>query len=85
MNSSLVAPSLASRYSSTRATDAKSRSVDGGFVALVIGGGVGVDCGSGGVKDGIDYGITVVNIGEDSVITKTGTVRSVGVCWLGTS
>ncbi|GJW51232.1 hypothetical protein Tco_0092583 [Tanacetum coccineum] len=85
MNSSLVAPNLASRCSSTRATDAKSRSVDGGFLALVVGGGVGVDCGGGGVKDGIYCGMTVEYIGKDSVITETSTVRSVGVCLLGTS
>ncbi|GJR09242.1 retrovirus-related pol polyprotein from transposon TNT 1-94 [Tanacetum coccineum] len=46
-------------------------SVDGGFVVSVVGGRVGVDCGGGGVKDGIDRGITVVNIGENSVITET--------------
>ncbi|GKB72127.1 hypothetical protein Tco_0933539 [Tanacetum coccineum] len=80
MNSSLVAPSLESRCSSTREkTNAKFRSADGGFVASVVGGGVGVDCGGGGVKDGNDYGMTVVYIGEDSVITETGTIRSVGV------
>ncbi|GJS28301.1 hypothetical protein Tco_0488921 [Tanacetum coccineum] len=66
-------------------TDAKSGSVDGGFIASVVGGGVGVDCGGGGVKDGIDCGMTVEYIGEDSVITETGTVRSMGVCLLGTS
>ncbi|GKG56636.1 hypothetical protein Tco_0579960, partial [Tanacetum coccineum] len=58
---------------------AKFGSVDGGFVALVVGGGVGVDCGGGGAKDGNDYRMTVVNISEDSVITKAGTVRSIGV------
>nr|GFD43979.1 hypothetical protein [Tanacetum cinerariifolium] len=52
-------------------TDAKSRSVDGGFVASVIGGGVGVDCGGGGVKDGIECGMMVEYIGEDSVIIET--------------
>nr|GFA06890.1 hypothetical protein [Tanacetum cinerariifolium] len=66
-------------------TDAKSGSVDRGFVALVVGGGMSVDYGGGGVKDGIDYGMTVEYIGEDSMITETGTVRSVGVCFLGTS
>ncbi|GKD22119.1 hypothetical protein Tco_1223822, partial [Tanacetum coccineum] len=71
MNSSLVAPSLSSRCSSTRATDAKSGSVDGGFVASVVGGGVGVDCGGGGVKDGIDCRMTVEYIGKDSVIIET--------------
>nr|GFC86453.1 hypothetical protein [Tanacetum cinerariifolium] len=50
VKSSLVAPNLASRCSSTRATDVKSRSVDGGFVASVVGGGVDVDCCGGGVK-----------------------------------
>ncbi|GJX76579.1 hypothetical protein Tco_0323390 [Tanacetum coccineum] len=54
-------------------TNAKFGSIDGGFVASVIGGGVGVDCYGGGVKDGNDCGMTVVNIGEDSVIT----VRSI--------
>ncbi|GKE75731.1 hypothetical protein Tco_1537772, partial [Tanacetum coccineum] len=72
MNSPLVAPSLESRCSSTRVkTDAKFGSVDGGFVASVVGGRVGVDCGGGGVKDGNDCGMTVVNIGEDSMIIKT--------------
>ncbi|GKB29134.1 hypothetical protein Tco_0868535 [Tanacetum coccineum] len=76
MNSSLVAPNL---------TDAKSRSVDGGFIALVVVGGVDVDCCGEGMKDGNDYGMTMENTGEESVITKTRTVRSVGVCLLGTS
>ncbi|GKC71740.1 hypothetical protein Tco_1117623, partial [Tanacetum coccineum] len=66
-------------------TDAKSRSIDGGFVASVVDGGMDVDCCGGGVKDGNDYGMTVANIGEESVITETYTVRSVGVCWFGTS
>ncbi|GKE20294.1 hypothetical protein Tco_1431806 [Tanacetum coccineum] len=66
-------------------TDTKSGSVDGGFVASVVGGGVGVDCGGGGVKDDIDCGITVEYIGEDSMITEIGTVRSMRVCLLGTS
>ncbi|GJS34537.1 hypothetical protein Tco_0532919 [Tanacetum coccineum] len=92
MNSSLVAHSLESRCSSTRAvtavlrgsfllssatsffnvvtlllnwkTDAKFRSVDRGFIASVVGGGVGVDCYGGGVKDGNDCGMTVVSIRE---------------------
>ncbi|GKD25831.1 hypothetical protein Tco_1232045, partial [Tanacetum coccineum] len=51
--------------------NAKFGSVDRGFVASIIGGGVGVDCGGGGVKDGNDYGMTVVYTSEDSVITKT--------------
>ncbi|GKE17014.1 hypothetical protein Tco_1424591 [Tanacetum coccineum] len=55
------------------------RSADRGFIASVVGGGVGVDCGGGGVKDGNDCGMTVVYTGENSVITKTGTIRSVGV------
>ncbi|GKA43322.1 hypothetical protein Tco_0736046 [Tanacetum coccineum] len=71
MSSSLVAPNLASRCSSTRVTDAKSRSVDGGFVALVVGGGVDVDCYGGGVKDGNDCGMTVEYAGEESMITET--------------
>ncbi|GJV94550.1 hypothetical protein Tco_1546127 [Tanacetum coccineum] len=54
-------------------TDAKFRSVDRGFVALVVGGRVGVDCGGGGVKDCNDYGMTVEYTGEESVITKIGT------------
>ncbi|GJU38619.1 reverse transcriptase domain-containing protein [Tanacetum coccineum] len=53
-------------------TDTKFGSADRGFVALVVGGGVGVDCGGGGVKDGNDCGMTVVYTGEDSVITETG-------------
>ncbi|GKC29015.1 hypothetical protein Tco_1036309 [Tanacetum coccineum] len=66
-------------------TDAKFGSVDGGFVASVVGGRVGVDCpvveGSKEVKDGYDFGMTVVNhwVGEDSMIIKTSTVRSIGV------
>ncbi|GKG61757.1 hypothetical protein Tco_0623474, partial [Tanacetum coccineum] len=59
--------------------------VDGGFVALVVGGGVGVDNSGGGVKDCNDCGMTVENASEESEITETSTVRSVGVCWLGTS
>ncbi|GJZ51084.1 hypothetical protein Tco_0605599 [Tanacetum coccineum] len=43
-------------------TNAKFGSLDGGFVISVVGGGVGVDCGSGGVKDGNDCGMTVVYI-----------------------
>ncbi|GJW91050.1 hypothetical protein Tco_0168603 [Tanacetum coccineum] len=66
-------------------TDAKLGSVDGGFVASVVGGGVDVDCCGGRVKDDNDCGMTVENTGEESEITETGTVRSVGVLWLGTS
>ncbi|GKG62155.1 hypothetical protein Tco_0632059, partial [Tanacetum coccineum] len=66
-------------------TDAKSGSVVGGFVASVVVGGVNVDYYSGGVKDGNDCGMTIENTSEESVITETGTVRSVGVCLLGTS
>ncbi|GJR81015.1 hypothetical protein Tco_0151800 [Tanacetum coccineum] len=44
---------------------------DRGFVASVVGSGVSVDCYGGGVKDGNDYGMTVVYIGEVSVITET--------------
>ncbi|GKF85797.1 hypothetical protein Tco_0253624, partial [Tanacetum coccineum] len=51
-------------------TNAKSGSVDVGFVASVIGGGMDVDCCGGGVKDGNNFGMTVVNIGEASMITK---------------
>nr|GEV25513.1 hypothetical protein [Tanacetum cinerariifolium] len=62
-------------------TDAKSRSVDGGFVALVVGSGMGVDCGGGGVKDDIYCGMTVEYIGEDSVITEVGCVLSwIAIC-----
>ncbi|GKD76644.1 hypothetical protein Tco_1339265 [Tanacetum coccineum] len=53
-------------------TDAKLGSVDGRFVASVVGGGVGVDNSGGGVKDCNDCGMTVENTGEDSEITKTG-------------
>ncbi|GKB96358.1 hypothetical protein Tco_0982495, partial [Tanacetum coccineum] len=53
-------------------TDAKFRSIDGGFVTSVVGGGVGVDFYNGGVKDGNDCGMMVVYIGEDLVITETG-------------
>ncbi|GJT27052.1 hypothetical protein Tco_0907327 [Tanacetum coccineum] len=74
MNSSLVAPSLTSRCSSTRAIDAKSGSVDGGFVTSVVGGGMDVDCCGGGVKDCNDYRMTVENTSEDSEITKTASV-----------
>nr|GEV32847.1 hypothetical protein [Tanacetum cinerariifolium] len=80
MNSSLMAPNLASICLSTRATDAKSGSADGGFNALVVGGGVDVDSYGGGVKDGKVYGMTVENTCEESEITETGTVKSVSVC-----
>nr|GFD58756.1 hypothetical protein [Tanacetum cinerariifolium] len=52
-------------------TDVKSRSVDGGFVASVVGGGVDVDCCGGGVKDGKDCGMTVEYTCEESKITET--------------
>ncbi|GKG55821.1 hypothetical protein Tco_0574715, partial [Tanacetum coccineum] len=65
-------------------TNTKFGSLDGGFVASVIGGGVGVDYSGGGEKDSNDCGMMMVYIGKDSVITKTGTIRSVGVCLLGT-
>ncbi|GJR16787.1 hypothetical protein Tco_0965314 [Tanacetum coccineum] len=102
MNSFLVAPSLASRCSSTRAltwilrgssflssatsfsnvvtrllnwkTEAKSESVDEGLVASVVGGGVNVDCCSGGMKDVNDYGMTVENTGGESAITEIASV-----------
>ncbi|GKG09459.1 hypothetical protein Tco_0338205, partial [Tanacetum coccineum] len=54
--------------------DAKSRSVDGGFVASVVGGGMDVDCCGRGVKDGNDYGITMENTSEESEITKIASV-----------
>ncbi|GJV13001.1 hypothetical protein Tco_1354542 [Tanacetum coccineum] len=66
MNSSLVALILESRYLSTRVTDAKFGSADRGFVLSVVGGGVGVDCGGGGVKDGNDCRMTVVYIDATS-------------------
>ncbi|GJR44012.1 hypothetical protein Tco_1312115 [Tanacetum coccineum] len=56
--------------------DAKFRSADRGFVASVVGGGVDVNCGGGGVKDGNDYGMTVGYTGEESMITDTGTIRT---------
>ncbi|GKB26526.1 hypothetical protein Tco_0865927 [Tanacetum coccineum] len=68
MNSSLVAPNL---------TDAKSGSVDGGFVALVVGGSVDVDFCGRGVKDGNDYGMTMENTSEESEIIDTKYFRSV--------
>nr|GFB48926.1 hypothetical protein [Tanacetum cinerariifolium] len=49
----------------------KPRSVDGGFVASVVGGGVDVDCCGGGVKDGKDCGMTVEYTCEESKITET--------------
>ncbi|GKF33000.1 hypothetical protein Tco_0106200, partial [Tanacetum coccineum] len=52
-------------------TDAKFGSSDKGFIASVVSGGVGIDYGGGGAKDGNDCGMTVMYIGEDSVITKT--------------
>ncbi|GJR76070.1 hypothetical protein Tco_0088435 [Tanacetum coccineum] len=55
-----------------RKIDAKFGNADRGFVSLVVGGGVGVDCGGGGVKDGNDCMMTVVYTGEDLVITKIG-------------
>ncbi|GKD41131.1 hypothetical protein Tco_1261338, partial [Tanacetum coccineum] len=66
-------------------TDAKSGSVDEGFIALVVGGGVNADYCGRGMKDGNDCRMTVENTGGESAITKTGTVRSLGVCYLGTS
>ncbi|GKD60489.1 hypothetical protein Tco_1297998 [Tanacetum coccineum] len=44
-------------------TDAKG-SVDRGFVASVVGGGVDVDCCDGGVKDGNDCGMTMEYAGR---------------------
>ncbi|GJV50840.1 hypothetical protein Tco_1446581 [Tanacetum coccineum] len=82
----MVVPSLVSRLSSTKVkTDAKSGSIDGGFIASVVGGDVDVDCCGGGVKDGNDCGMMMDNTGEKSEITETCTVRSAGVYWLGTS
>nr|GFC34723.1 hypothetical protein [Tanacetum cinerariifolium] len=52
-------------------TDAKSGSVDGGFVASVFGGGMDVDLCGGGVKYGNDRRMTVENTGEESGITET--------------
>ncbi|GJV48702.1 hypothetical protein Tco_1438914 [Tanacetum coccineum] len=52
-------------------TNAKSRSVDRGFVASVVGGGMDVDCCGRGVKDGNDCGMKMENTGEESEITKT--------------
>nr|GEV47694.1 hypothetical protein [Tanacetum cinerariifolium] len=49
---------------------------DRGFVALVVGGGVSVDCYGGGVKDGNDCEMTVEYTSEELVITETGTIRS---------
>nr|GFA42984.1 hypothetical protein [Tanacetum cinerariifolium] len=69
MNSSLVAPSLASRCSSTRAV---TRVLKGSsFLTSVIGGGVSDDCCGGGVKDGNDRGMAVENTSEESEITET--------------
>ncbi|GJS82259.1 hypothetical protein Tco_0748800 [Tanacetum coccineum] len=48
------------------------RSVDGGIVALVVGGGVDVDCYGGGVKNDKDCGMTVENTGEELELTETG-------------
>ncbi|GJR09842.1 hypothetical protein Tco_0792494 [Tanacetum coccineum] len=50
MNSSMVSPNLMSRCSSTKFTDAKSRSVDRGFVVSINGNGMGVVSIGGGVK-----------------------------------
>nr|GEX67316.1 RNA-directed DNA polymerase, eukaryota, reverse transcriptase zinc-binding domain protein [Tanacetum cinerariifolium] len=73
MNSSLVAPSLASILSSTKSkTEVKSGSVDGGFIATVVGGGVDVDCCGGVVKDGNDCGMTVENTGEELECNRVG-------------
>ncbi|GKG29020.1 hypothetical protein Tco_0416385, partial [Tanacetum coccineum] len=52
-------------------------SADRGFIASVIGGDVGVDCGGEGVNDGKDCGMIVENTCEDSVKIERGTVRSV--------
>nr|GEX13891.1 hypothetical protein [Tanacetum cinerariifolium] len=51
-------------------TDAKFGSRNKGFVASVVGGGCGVDCEGGRVKDGNDCKMIVLYTGEDSVITK---------------
>ncbi|GJV17135.1 hypothetical protein Tco_1362458, partial [Tanacetum coccineum] len=48
-------------------TGVKFRSIDRGFVASVIGGGVGGDCLGGEIRDGNDCGMTVVNIERISV------------------
>nr|GEW21288.1 hypothetical protein [Tanacetum cinerariifolium] len=77
INSSKVFDGLSAE--DERKTDAKFRSVDRGFIASVVGGGVSVDCCGGGVKDGNDSGMTVEYTGEESVITEIGTVRSVVV------
>ncbi|GKG20198.1 hypothetical protein Tco_0379999, partial [Tanacetum coccineum] len=52
-------------------TDAKSGSVDRGFIDSVVSGGVGVDNSGGGVKDCNDFGMMVENTGEESQITET--------------
>nr|GEW56798.1 hypothetical protein [Tanacetum cinerariifolium] len=61
-------------FNSNSNTDAKSGSVDGGFVALVFGGGVDIDCCGGGVKDARDCGMMLENTCEELEITETGTV-----------
>ncbi|GJS23093.1 hypothetical protein Tco_0451725 [Tanacetum coccineum] len=62
------------KFMNSSLTDAKSRSVDGGFVASVVGGGVGVDNSGGGVNDYNDCEMTVEITGEDSDITETASV-----------
>nr|GFA11970.1 hypothetical protein [Tanacetum cinerariifolium] len=52
-------------------TNVKSRSIDGGFVASVVGGGMDVDCCGGRVKDGKDCEMAVENTYEESEITET--------------
>ncbi|GKD14583.1 hypothetical protein Tco_1198990, partial [Tanacetum coccineum] len=59
------------KFMNSSMTDAKSRSIDGRFIASVVGGGVGVDNSGGGVNDYNDCEMTVEITSEDSDITET--------------
>ncbi|GJW46982.1 reverse transcriptase domain-containing protein [Tanacetum coccineum] len=58
------------KFTNSPLTDSKSGSLNGGFVASVVGGGVDIDFCGGGVKDGNDYGMIMEYTGEELVITK---------------
>nr|GEY95104.1 hypothetical protein [Tanacetum cinerariifolium] len=60
-------------------TNAKLGSVDGGFVATVVGGGVGVDCGGGGVKDVIDVERKFMNLSlvAPSLVSRCSSIKAV--------
>nr|GEY52086.1 putative reverse transcriptase domain-containing protein [Tanacetum cinerariifolium] len=59
-----------------KVTDGKFKSVDRGFVASVVGGGVGVDCGDEGLKDCNDCGIKVEYTDSASLLVNSSLVIS---------